>query len=333
MLTCGFKDGSLKTWNVVIYKRKKIQLKLLWIKKITDDIIISVSTSTNFKFIASLTKKKSIFLLNLLNKDLITKIKSPEKAICCMKFCPQSEILCAGTEYGSIIFFGILDNNFSKVNKGDGASILNFDFNLKGTILIASFNDGIIKIVSIFNSSTYTVFGNHSKPIWGCGFSEDEDIITGCTGGKLLILKDISLENSKKQNEKISRIFFLKKSLKIRKFNQNFKLIFEKLIFTKNSYMLLDFLEFSYKKSAKNIHEIFSKTIRNSKINELNFILKSLILCVSIKKKQIFVYKLLLTVFECLHANKILNINFSILKGAFKLLEEWVVKVKNFQKK
>lgn len=332
-LTCGFKDGTLKTWNVMLYRFKKIQLKLLWVKKISEDTITFFSVSSNFKFIASLTKKNTVFLLNLLNKDLITKIKSPEKAICCIKFCPKSEILCTGTEYGSIIFFGISDNNFSKINKGDGASVLNFDFNVKGTILIASFNDGIVKMVSIFNSSTYTVFGNHSKPIWGCGFSEDEHIITGCSGGKLVILKDISFENSKKQNEKFSRIFFLKKSLKLKKFNQNFKLIFEKIIFTKNSYMLIDFLEFSYKKNAKNIQEIFSKTVKNSKINELNFTLKSLILFVSIKKKQIFIYKVMLTIFESLQSTKILNINFSILKGAIRLLEEWIVNVKNLQKK
>jgi hypothetical protein len=331
-LLSGLENGILKFWSFLFYSYNKTYLKLLWVKKIVEDEIISVSMSTESRIIASLSKKKGIFLMNFEGKHLNNGFGLTEKKISCIKFCPKSKLLCAGTDYGSIIFFNILDNSYSKIIKGDGASLLTINFNFNGTVLIAGFYDGTIKIISIFNSSSFTVYGNHKKPVWSCGFSQDEQIVAGCFGGQLIILKDISFENAKLQKKKISRIFSLKKSLGISKIAQSFEFVFYKLVFVKNSFMFIDFLEFSFRRNPVTILKIFSGIIKKLHIDKLDFILKSLVINSLIRKKNFFLYKLVLTIFENLNCDMILNINFSILKGAFKLFQNWIRGIKYLEK-
>ena len=333
-LICGSESGKIKTWNLIFTSYTKTFLKLFWNQKIIQNIIISISISMDGKIIAALTKKNGIYLLELKNEKPINKLESIEKKLCCIKFCPKGKILVSGTQKGSIIFFNIAENSPSKLIKGDGPSVLAFDFNTKGSILVASYEDGTIKIISIYDLLRFRIFGNHCKPVWGCAISDDEQIITGCNGGQLTILRDITFENSKKQNKKFSRILFLKKSLKIRKKEKKqfgFCHIFNRLIFTKNTFMLMDFLEFSFKKNPKYISILFSKTIKFSHIHNLNFILKSLICWNHMKKKQIFVYKLVLSIFENLKFLTISKINFFILKGILKLIGEWILNIKHLE--
>ena len=49
-------------------------------------------------------------------------------------------------------------------------------------------------------------------------------------------------------------------------------------------------------------------------------------------KKNFFLYRLVLTIFENLNCDMILNINFSILKGAFKLFQIWIRGIKYLEK-
>jgi len=331
-LICGFEDGRIKAWDLIFSGYKNTHLKLFWNQKIVDDTIISTSMSMDGKFIAVLAKEKGIFLVKLENGKFISRFESVEKKLFCIKFCPRSRLLVAGNDYGSVILFNILENSSSKIIKGDGSSVLDFNFNVKGFILVASYADGTIKIISIYNSLSFSVFGNHTKPIWGCAVSTDEQIITGCLGGQLTILRDISIENSKKQNKKFSRILFLKKSLNIEKKNGGVDLIFERLVFTKNSFMLMDFLEFSFKKNSECINKVFSKMVNPSRIHKLNFTFKTLILWNRIKKKQIFVYKLVLKIFGNLKFSTIAKLNISILKGTLALIKEWVINIRYLEK-
>jgi len=49
------------------------------------------------------------------------------------------------------------------------------------------------------------------------------------------------------------------------------------------------------------------------------------------KKKQIFVYKLVLSIFENLKFLTISKINFFILKGILKLIGEWILNIKHLE--
>ena len=62
----------------------------------------------------------------------------------------------------------------------------------------------------------------------------------------MIFLKDISFELSKKQTRKFSRIFLLKKALKINKFYENFEFVFKRIVFSKNPFVFMDFLEYFY---------------------------------------------------------------------------------------
>ena len=331
-LISGSKEGILRVWNIFFQSHTKVQFKLIWSKNIANDVIVSVSISEDCELIACLTRKKGLFLTQLKDLNFKGKIETDEKKINCLKFCPKSKILCAGTYYGTVILFDVTRGTSLKAIKGDTSPVLSFCFNNKGSILTAGFKDGTVKIISIHSPTISKILGNHDKPIFTCSLSEDEKILTGCSGGKLVIFKDISLENSEKQDRKFSEIFFLKKLLKIKDNKENFKQIFKRLIFTKNPFMLIDFLDFTFKRNFTFFKKIFIKIIQRSNVSTLSFTLKSLILWNQIKKKQNFVYKLAMIILDNLKLAKVRKIDFAILKGANKLIEEWILDINKIQK-
>jgi len=328
-LICGLRNGVIKCWRLFFYNHKKTELKLIWIKKITNDPILLLSASFDFSLLVLLTKKKGTFLMETKNKDLIWKVVMPKKKIVCAKFSPRNKLLCGGTENGSVIFYDIHLNNISKIIKGDGSMILNLEFNKKGSILIAGSDDGIIRIISVSNLTSFKVLKNHDKPVWGVGFSEDETIVSGCTDGKMIFLKDLSFELSRKQTRKFSRIFLLKKTLKVNKFYENFELIFKRIVFSKNPFVFMDFLEFSYKKNPLDFEKILSKFINLFQSSAINFIFKSLVLWNQIKKGNNFTHKIIFDVLTNLKIKKLIKIDLSVLKGIVGLVEEWILKLKN----
>lgn len=327
-LICGFRDGVVKCWKLFFYNAKETELKLIWIKKITQDPILLLSASFDFSFLVLLTKKKGIFLIETRNKDYTPRIVMPTKRMCCIKFSPQNKLVCGGTENGSILFFDACENALSKIIKGDGSMILNLEFNKKGSFLISGSNDGTIRIISISNLNIYKVLKNHCKPVWSIGISEDETIFSGCSEGKMIFLKDISFESSKKQNKKFSEIFLLKKILKVNKFFENFEFILKRLVFSKNPFILMDFLEFSTKKNPLDFEEIFLKNINLFEISEINFIFKSLILWNQMETTFSFTHKIILKVLANLNLKKLKNIDRSILKGIIVLIEKYLSKLK-----
>jgi WD40 repeat protein len=328
-LICGFGNGFIKCWKLFFYNFKKTELKLVWIKKITNDPILLLSASIDFGLLVLLTKKKGTFLMETRNKDLTWRVVMPKKKICCVKFSPRNKLLCGGTENGSVVFYDININNIFKILKGDGSMILNLEFNKKGSILIAGSYDGIIRIISVSNLTSFKVLKNHDKPVWGVGFSEDETIVSGCTEGKMIFLKDISFELSKKQTRKFSRIFLLKKALKINKFYENFEFVFKRIVFSKNPFVFMDFLEFSYRKNPLDFEKILSKFINFFESPAINFIFKSLVLWNQIKKGNNFTYKIIFEILANLKIKKLIEIDPSVLKKIVGLVEEWILKLKN----
>ena len=149
---------------------------------------------------------------------------------------------------------------------------------------------------------------------------------------KLSILKDISFENAKKQDKKFSKIYFLKTSLKIKRSGENFADIFKRLVFIKNPFMLIDFLEFFFKNNPKWVHFIFSREIKCFDVPMINFIFKSLILWNHSKENQTHIYGIISLIFENLKPEKISNISPSILNGVYKLFKEWVLKIIHLKK-
>jgi hypothetical protein len=134
---------------------------------------------------------------------------------------------------------------------------------------------------------------------------------------------------SKKQTRKFSRIFLLKKALKINKFYENFEFVFKRIVFSKNPFVFMDFLEFSYRKNPLDFEKILSKFINFFESPAINFIFKSLVLWNQIKKGNNFTYKIIFEILANLKIKKLIEIDPSVLKKIVGLVEEWILKLKN----
>ena len=331
-LICGYGNGIVKFWQLMFYNNNQTKLKSIWTKKVAKGTISTISLSHDCKSLALLIKQKKIYLCEFDNLPEYEEIDISEKKIYCMKFSPKKKKLFFGTQDGSIFSYDIVDKTSSKILTGDGFLALGLNFNKRGTLLVANYFDGTIKIVLNNNSITHTINGNHIKPVWSCGISDDEQIITGCSGGQLIILKDISFEISKKQDKKFSKIKLLRKFLRIPKYGKEFLDIFRRLLFTKNSFMLIDFLEFSHTQNPRLFRKIFIKLLNCIRVSKINFILKSLILYSYVKNEKSFIYKIISVIFESLNSDKISKINFSILNASYILLKEWYLNIKFIEK-
>ena len=95
--------------------------------------------------------------------------------------------------------------------------------------------------------------------------------------------------------------------------------------------MLIDFLDFFLKKDTAVFQKIFSQAIMRSDVTKLSFILKSLILWSQIKKEQSFVYRLIMMLLDNIKPKEILKIDFAILKGANRLIREWISNINRLQ--
>ena len=227
-LISGCKDGSIKLWDIsqIIMKKDNnidgnfhiIEIKESLSSKVAhDNEINAIKFSPNGKMLASASYDKTIKLFELSNNNdlnLIHILRGHKKGVTDISFSPYAKILASCSTDKVIKMWNLVDYTCLNTYEGHLSSVLKIDWVYRGTHLISSGGDGLIKLWNAKTSENILTLDAHDGKIWDFDINKDNNVgseplcfISGGTDGKIVLWKD----NTKEQelninNENLIRI-------------------------------------------------------------------------------------------------------------------------------
>ena len=215
-LFTGNKNGSIRVWDILFEKKRKTKMSLLISQNINRININSLIVSPNGKIIAISLVNKKVFLWKMYEKTFYLSLSNFKRCIWCMDFSPVRETIVSGCGDGNVMTFNFVSGKLLKKIEGTSNPIISCKFSLDGFLIFGSTSDGQIKIWRDDVMICVNTLSNHQNAVWNFDISLDSGyIISGCTGGKIVISEDYGRYVSQQKNRnlkafvKFQKIFLL----------------------------------------------------------------------------------------------------------------------------
>ena len=322
--------GILKIWELIFTGNKKIIKKNTITKNFYGGQIISINISTDAKYVAFSNIKKEILLWNFLVKNEIKKLKKTKKCSWFLVFSPKSKILVAGIADGTILIFNVNRGIILKKLTGENSPFLNIMFFKNSSFLLCTNGNGSLSFWNLQRGLCLNSIKNHRNKLWACDiFKSNKWIVTGCTKGKIILLKNCDKENSCKKLIEFDNFFSLYSCLKENFSRKKLTYLFEKLIFFRDPILTRDFLFYFFEKYPKWTRKNPIKFLNNLDTFSIKFIFKAMLIWGQENKGEILVQKLLYSIVRFDYAFVFKIINKKILKLLHYKIDSSKKKVRN----
>jgi WD40 repeat protein len=328
------KTGIFKVWELIFTGIKRIIKKNTITNNFYAGQIISISISIDAKYVAYSNIKKEIFLWNFLLENEIKKLKKTKKCAWFLVFSPKSKILVAGIADGTILIFNVNRGIILKKLTGENSPFLNIMFFKNSSFLLCTNGNGSLSFWNLQKGLCINSIKNHQNKLWACDiFKNNKWIVTGCTKGKIMLLKNCDRVKSSKKFNEFDNFFSLYSCLK-ENFSRNKLLyLFEKLISFRDPILTRDFLFYFFEKYPNWTRKTPIKFFKNLDNFSIKFIFKAMLIWGQENKGEILVQKLLYSIVRIDYAFVFKVINKKILKLLYYKIDSSKKKVRNKIKK
>ncbi|KAJ1465004.1 WD40-repeat-containing domain protein [Baffinella frigidus] len=331
----GNKAGVIKIWELIFIEDKKIIKKNTITKNFYAGQIIAISISTEANYVAFSNIKKEIFLWNFFDKNEIKKLKKTKKCAWFLVFSPKSKILVAGIADGTILIFNVNRGIIIKKLVGENSPFLNCIFFKNSPFLLCTNGSGSLSFWNLQRGLCLNSIKNHRNKLWACDvFKSNKWVVTGCTKGKIILLKNCDRENSDKKFIEFDNFFSLYSCLKESFSRNKLTYLFEKLIFFRDPILTKDFIFYFFEKYPKCTRKNPIKFFKNLDNFSIKFIFKAMLIWGQKNEGEILVQKLLYSIIRFDYSFVFRVINIKILKLLHHKINSWKknfeIKIRNF---
>nr|UXY87805.1 transducin (beta) 3-like protein [Cryptomonas curvata] len=315
-LITGSKDCAVKFWKIFFIGKCKLKIRLINTVKIEGNSICLISTHKDGNIFATASHEKKILLWKTTLNDPFLELEKFKKSIWSLNFSTIETILATGTSDGFIYFFNFLNGYCLKKIAGHESPVTNCLFTADGSHFYTSDSRGKIKIWKLNTETCTNVIAKQKGCIWALGINQDNTIIvSGCSNGTIVIIKEISSDLFLNRKKSLNTFLNLQK-ISSRMFSVKNNYLALKIIFIqKDPDLLYDFLKFLFNRLSYNFDYLFNFFINDLDINQLKFLLRSIITWNLEKKKLYFSQHLLKIVILSKKAYFLKNINNRILNS------------------
>ncbi|KAI2666592.1 Transducin beta-like protein 3 [Labeo rohita] len=188
-LVSGSQDCTIKVWDLPDLLPdvgcEPLSLTARLTEKAHDKDVNSVTISPNDKLLVSGSQDRTAKLWSLADMSLLGVFRGHSRGIWCVQFSP-------------------VDQTF----EGHDASVLKIIFVSRGTQLVSSGSDGLVKLWTIKTNECVKTFDAHQDKVWALhGSRKDDLIVTGSADSLITFWKDVTevelAEEQAKQEEQV----------------------------------------------------------------------------------------------------------------------------------
>ncbi|RXN19837.1 transducin beta 3 [Labeo rohita] len=210
-LVSGSQDCTIKVWDLPDLLPdvgcEPLSLTARLTEKAHDKDVNSVTISPNDKLLVSGSQDRTAKLWSLADMSLLGVFRGHSRGIWCVQFSPVDQVLATASADGCIKIWSIQDFSCLKTFEGHDASVLKIIFVSRGTQLVSSGSDGLVKWTIKTNECVKT-FDAHQDKVWALhGSRKDDLIVTGSADSLITFWKDVTevelAEEQAKQEEQV----------------------------------------------------------------------------------------------------------------------------------
>jgi len=310
----GDKEGVVSVWRIRYLSVDKIEKKLTFTKNFKSGSIFSMAISSKKNFLSFSTLRKEIFLWNFDSLKEYEKLDKLKKFVYSLFFFPQAKILVAGTSDGCVLIYDVKKKILLKKLNGNKSAILKSIFFKNLSFLISTDENGRMLFWNLEENFLMNDIKNHMNSIWSFDISKDNKwIATGCSAGKIVIIKNIENSNSKKKQNVIEQIFDLFNFTEKKEKFETFSFNLQKISIIKSYDLLRDFLLFSLKDSPKKNSDALKNIFKNSNFQIIKIFQKAIGLWIEDEKGMNLIRKIFYLLIEAGNSRFFYTLNKKIL--------------------
>ncbi|KAI1883949.1 hypothetical protein AGOR_G00221340 [Albula goreensis] len=233
----GSLDCTIKLWDVPEQLEGVAQLSVRATEKAHDKDVNSVTVSPNDKLVASGSQDRTVkvWSLSVGGLALLGVCRGHRRGVWTVQFSPSDQILASASADGSIKLWGLQDFSCLKVSQPTSArkpetrvpmpaaSVLKVIFVSRGSQLLSSGSDGLVKLWTIKTNECVKTLDAHQDKVWGLHASrKDQLAVTGSADSCITLWQDVTevelAEEQAKQEDQILKQQELSNLLQERKF-------------------------------------------------------------------------------------------------------------------